>query len=198
MKALSISAVLMASLLATVPAMSQTPTCPVAGNATMGCNTTIVINPSGTLTIAAGPSATPYDGSDDNLVGILNNSGATVNAILLSGHGVDGGIFSFDGDGVDDYLSPAISPNAMDTSSGGYGGPLSYFTNLSATVVADDTGMVNFIGGLADGAQTYFSLEDSFAEAVITPGPVGTSVTPEPSTLLLLGIAGEVKRRMAA
>lgn len=36
MKALSISAVLMASLLATVPAMSQTPTCPVAGNATMG------------------------------------------------------------------------------------------------------------------------------------------------------------------
>ncbi len=197
MKVLNLNALLMATALATVPALGQTPTCPAAGSAT-GCNTTIVINPGGTLTIAAGPGVTPYDGSDDDLVGILNNSGATVNAIALSGSGSAGGIFSFDGDGVDSYLTPAISPNPMDASSGGYGGPLSYFTNISA---AQDSGMVNFIGGLASGAQTFFSLENSLGQAVITPG--GPSVTPEPGTLLLLGtgvlgLAGQIKRRFLA
>ena len=185
---------------AIVSASAQTPTCPMA-NAASGCNTTIVINPNGSLTVAAGSGSVPYDGSDDNLVGILNNSGSKVNSITLSGYGADGGIFAFDGDGIDGYLGIAV--NSMDASSGGYGGPVSYFTNLSQTVVPYDTGNVNFIGGLANGAQTYFSLEDSFTEAVITPTPVSPgapSSVPEPNTLLLLGtgalgIAGTLRRR---
>lgn len=198
MKTLQFSAVLLAGALASAVALAQTPTCPAYGSAS-GCNTNIVVNADGSLSITAGPGATPYDGSDDNLVGILNNSGHTVNSIHLSGFGADGGIFEFDGDGVDAFGAPG---NAQDDS--GYGGPLSYFSNITSVIGTDSDGDVNFIGGLANGAQTYFSLEDTFAEAPITPTPVGggggTSVTPEPSTFVLLGtgalgIAGSLRRR---
>ena len=174
---------------------AATPTCPAAGNATSGCNTTIVINSDNSLTIAAGPSATPYDGSDDNLVGILNNSGHTVQSISLTGFGAAGGLFGFDGDGIDGYVG--IGQNSKDSSYGGYGGPLSYFTNITNVGGTDATGDVNFIGGLKNGKQTYFSLEDSFSEA--PPTPVGA--TPEPASLALLGTGalgavGAIRRRV--
>lgn len=196
MKGLKICAVLLAGAFASASAVAQVPTCPAGGSATLGCNSTIVIGPGGTLTIAAGPSGTPYDGSDDNLVGILNNSGGTVTSIGLSGSGNGGGLFAFDGDGIDGYITGS---NTTDLS--GYGGPLAYFSNISTDLT---TGDVNFIGGLADGAATYFSLESSIGSSTITPGPVngggGGAVTPEPSTFVLLGtgalsLAGGLRRR---
>ena len=190
MKVLKSSALLLAGVLASASALAQ---CPTAGQAT-GCDTTITINPGGGLTITPIAGSTPYDGSDDNLVGITNTSGATVNSISLSGSGNGGGLFAFDGDGIDGYVG--ISNNAMDST--GYGGPLAYFTNISSDLT---TGDVDFINGLANGAFTYFSLESEATTAVINPGGGGGgAVTPEPSTLVLMGtgalsLAGGIRRR---
>ena len=38
----------------------------------------------------------PYDGGDDALVGIVNNSGKTLTSLKLSGAGNGGGVFAFD------------------------------------------------------------------------------------------------------
>ena len=142
MKGLRFCALLTAGALVSATAFAVAPpTCPSGGSATMGCNSTIIINSDGSLTIATGPSAIPYDGDDDNLVGILNNSGHTVNSIHLSGQGNGGGLFAFDSDGIDLFIPGG---NVMDGT--GYGGPQSFFPNISSTNVFADTGDVNFIG----------------------------------------------------
>ena len=193
MKGLKLCAVLLAGAFTSAAAIGQS--CPAAGSAP-GCDSTIVINPNGSLTITAVPGSTPYDGNDDNLVGILNSSGHSVSSINLMGSGNGGGLFAFDGDGIDGYTAGS---NTTDTT--GYGGPLAFFTNITTTSVLDDTGTVNFInGGLANGSSTYFSLESDASGATIIGGGGGGSVTPEPSTFVLLGtgvlgVAGTLRRR---
>ncbi len=79
------------------------------GFATLGCNLVITLNSGGTGSVALGPSSglgTPnkntFDGSDDVLVGLINNSGQTVNSVKLTSNLT---IFGFDGDGIQ------INPN---------------------------------------------------------------------------------------
>ena len=173
----------LALLLSLIPALSSMARavgiCPAFG-AAAGCNEVITINPDGSFTVTGMPAnGTNYDGSDDALVGIVNNSAYSVSSITLNGNGVD--IFGFDGDGVDTYGAPG---NTVDTT--GYGGPDTYFTNISNNYT---TGTVDFITALAaNGGNTYFSLEESFnATTPVTPGPGPSSVIPEPGSLLLLG-----------
>jgi hypothetical protein len=139
-----------------------------------------VINPSGPVSILTDGTQGPYDGVEDTLIGVLNNSSAVIPSIPLSG---TGDVFGFDGDGVCDpnntnvsfspgppgaFAGPGSGPctgNTLDTSDGGYGGPISYFTGING---ANTSGTVNFEGGLATGASTFFSLEGVITGANLT------------------------------
>jgi len=133
------------------------------------CNLVITFNPNGSVT-TSGPGGN-YDFSEDALVGVVNNSGHVINSFAISGSF----IFGFDGDGINRYLG--IPNNAMDTT-GNYGGPQAWFN-----ITDVNSGIVNFIGGIANGATAFFSLEESIN---IDEPPVIGGV-PEPATLALFG-----------
>jgi hypothetical protein len=120
--------------------------CPSVGLDTGGCQIVIVINPDGSPTIFTnpGPNSGPFDGQEDSLVGVQNNSGQTISAIPLTGTN----IFAFDGDGLCTFITCSW-PNPTS-----YEGP-----GTSFTITDVSNGAVNFTGGLADQASTYFSLE---------------------------------------
>jgi hypothetical protein len=145
------------------------------------CNLVITFNPNGSIT-TSGPGGN-YDGSEDALIGVINNSGHSISSFNISGSF----IFGFDGDGIGAFIG---MNNANDPS--GYGGPYAWFTNI----VGYDNGTVNFEGGIANGASSFFSLEEAID---IAHPPVITGV-PEPATLMLFGIglagvAGRFRRK---
>lgn len=152
--------------------------CPAIGNDS-GCAFLIILNNAGPAQIVANPNVGPYDGHNDSLVGIVNNSGATVNSVALAS---TKDIFAFDGDGIcatdthgallyswsgtgqtTEGASDCPFQPAVATSAGydgfDYAGPNTSFSNFSS---ADDyhSGNVNFPDGLANGASTYFSLQN--------------------------------------
>jgi hypothetical protein len=188
MKVLGLAAAIAISL--SIPSVASAASlCPAYGIAS-DCNIVLTIGPGGTLTTSAGASvSSTYDGADDVLIGVINNSGVSVSSLYLSAPGID--IFGFDGDGIDTYGAPT---DPSDTS--GYGGPDSYFSNISSGY---DSGTVNFSTALGpNGGFTYFSLEDAITYNQLSGG---TSSTPEPSTLLMLGtgaagIIGSFRRRI--
>ena len=131
-----------ASDIATVPDFSV---CPPVGLDTSGCGIVIVINANGLPTIYDNPDSGPYDGTDDTLVGVQNNSGQSIASLPIAGED----IFGFDGDGLCTFVA-CDYPNPTT-----YEGP-----NTSFTIVDDSDGSVDFTGGLAAGASAYFSLEN--------------------------------------
>ena len=175
----------------------------------------ITLNPggSGTLTVTG---QGPYDGVEDTYIGLENNSGATVNSIVISGPNISGGtsIFGFDGDGIGAPVAGVYTgtgthqygtPNASDATGpcigtfctgGGYGGPRGYFSGL-IDGSPNDSGTFNIVGGLADGDFTWFSLEGPLTDASFTVR-VGAT-TPLPAALPLfasgLGVLGVVASR---
>ncbi len=113
-----------------------------------GCGVTITIGgSSGHLTAQLSGDGTangnPYDHSEDILVGVVNNSTATVGAIVLNGSGA----FAFDGDG------PSGGPDPGD-----YQGPTNTFVGISSD---QSTGKVLFTTPLAAGSSTWFALENT-------------------------------------
>lgn len=63
--------------------------CPAIGLSS-SCSILITINPNGSLTFKSDPSVQPFDGEEDVLVGVFNNSGASVFGISLSGDNIFG------------------------------------------------------------------------------------------------------------
>jgi hypothetical protein len=140
-----------------------------------GCNTIITFNSNGSVTTTI-PNSAPYDGVEDTLVGVVNNTGSVITSFNLSGSG----LFGFDGDGAcdgaGDYESIANCTGATDPN--GYGGPGVTFTNFTA-----NAGTVNFAPGIAaNGGVAWFSLEEPpTLNIIVTPR------VPEPTTLVLFG-----------
>ena len=166
--------------------------CPAAGNDT-DCQTGITLNPGNTAVIANGLNNGTYDGVEDTLLGVVNNSGGVVHNIGLSGTG----IFGFDADGVCTYIACGGSfsgtPGAPSGPNIGTGwiDPTSYAGTTSAgglesfTIIDLNDGILNFAGGgLLPGQTAWFSLEEDVSGANFTVTGVNT---PEPATLALLG-----------
>jgi hypothetical protein len=118
-------------------------------------------------------NANPYDGTEDTLFGIVNNSGGTLNSIFLSSPDTTfGGIFNFDFDGP-----CAFNPADCFGSEGrtGYEGPNNTFTSISANKTS---GTVNFTTPILSGGSTWFALEGTPASLGQTIQPGGTYVYP--------------------
>ena len=147
--------------------------CPAVGVAT-DCGVQINVGAGNALTITNGPAGNnnPYDGVEDTLVGVTNNSGATINSISLTS---TTNAFFFDGDGACSFMGGG------GCGATGYEGPNVTFNTAGVDGAGNGTLVVNFTGGLSDGSSLWFSLEGS-PSSIITGGS-----TPEPASLVLLG-----------
>ena len=83
-------------------------------------------DPGGSFSTAV-PNPNPYDGSDDNLVGIINNSGSTITSLSFVGSGIGGGLFAFDGDGL------SLTSQLTRCDPTGYGGRVSTTANFNTS-----------------------------------------------------------------
>jgi cutinase len=157
--------------------------CPAIG-AAPSCEILLDVNANRSIQVLGDSSVGPYDGSDDTLVGVVNNSSSAVQAITVSGP--SSGLAGFDGDGICTYATGGITGGSgpgfngdsycdaqqlSGTDPEDYEGPDNTFTLDPKSL--DDV-EVDFNGkGLAPGQYTYFSLEGSLTAAAIT-SQVGT------------------------
>jgi hypothetical protein len=159
--------------------------CPAVGQASAGCDLVITFNADGSITTTAGASAGlaggTYDGTEDTLIGVVNNSGNVITSFNLSS---TQDIFGFDGDGIDGYNSDGVTKLTGNPDTSGYGGPDAYFTNITSNDGVN-TGTVNFMNGIAATNGTdYFSLE----EAISVDQAPNVTPAPEPATMAILGV----------
>jgi hypothetical protein len=178
--------------------------CPAVGLNT-GCRLLIVINADGSVVVLVDSNqSTTYDGSEDTLIGVQNNSNAFVQSLDLTS-ALDA--FGFDEDGICDLgtdptfpSAPGCSQSTVTDSAGnpafgptGYEGPFTSFTNVSTD---GTSGTVNFTNppssggagcgfatpqpGLAPGASAYFGLEEevSGSDLSLANQPVVTPCPP--------------------
>jgi len=193
-----------ASATTTVPPFTECPavgyglTCALVVNVT-NTGTQILSDPTGG-TKPNDPVLGAYDGVEDTLIGLVNDSTAPVSMVNLSSTLT---AFAFDDDGVcqdpnsTSHLAGPVPPcgstivmgtnydngrypdkdNTIDKT--GYGGPDGYFTNISPNL---KTGTINFITAIPPGGTTYFSLEEKLTASVfcqdsITLSPLTSSYT---------------------
>ena len=144
--------------------------------------------------------ANTYDGVEDTLIGVVNNSSTSLSSMVLSSNSKQ--LFGFDNDGIcQDRNStsglpglggtgstvPHCGPNTSGSGqfvnynnikdSTGYGGPNAWFTNISSDF---KTGTVNFITPIPPGGTGYFSLEQpldipDFCQDTITLTPASVT-----------------------
>jgi hypothetical protein len=163
----------------------------------------------GTTFSVSGPSGEgPYDGVEDTLFGVQNNSSAPLFSIALSGTN----IFGFDGDGIDAFNGTGAPPGSPGptgyegwTSTSSTWGPAGNTTADAVffTISTLDSGTVNFSGaGVVPGGSAYFALEEHITSLNCTGSGCSVGGVPDTgSTLAYLGIACAVglglKRRLS-
>ncbi|HTZ09115.1 MAG TPA: hypothetical protein VMB72_08585 [Acidimicrobiales bacterium] len=163
--------------------------CPAIGDDT-SCGLLVDITPSG-IQVLGDATQGPYDGADDTLVGVLNQSTAPVSDLSLSSSTEN--IFGFDGDGIcsGGYgtwgPAPASSTVSSDTGSAGcaydgdmttYAGPDTSFSDYSSDGATATSGTVNFPTPLGAGQSTYFSLEEALTtSSILPPTSIATSLS---------------------
>jgi hypothetical protein len=197
-----------AALLAGVLVCVETPwaatICPGVGIIGAGCNEIITLNANGTVTISEGAyPGTPYDGSDDQIVGVVNNTTKPAFGVVITGPGIG----EFDGDGPWSYqiggygsdtgcmtagtqINPCLTPSVVAATGAGsdfgdpsdYSGPNNIFSDFASLNSVTDT----FASPLAPGGSTYFGLEEA---PTIPPSIIPHPTTAEPSSIALMGSA---------
>jgi len=168
------------------------------------CNVELILDAGGTLNTVVVDSTHPYDGSEDQLVGVINEDpNANISSIGLTGSG----IFGLDGDGICTYQSASTpsgilgyctSSQVAGTDPQDYQGPDNTFAVTNA-----NSGTVNFSSAITDASgtgiagtpnnSTFFSLEEAPSQTGFGSTSVGTTpinATPEPGSLALLGTVG--------
>jgi len=159
------------------------------GRANQGCTILITLNADGSVTITDPNPAVSFDhGNDDNMIGVVNNTGRAITSLQLSSATV--AIFSFDGDGLcgpPGWIFSALAPIpncASATDPSGYAP-----AGITYTVTNPHLGIVNFgNGGIPPGSTAFFSLEGGNLLAVLQvkiPDPVLVLRKLGPATMAL-------------
>jgi RHS repeat-associated protein len=149
------------------PLAAATPTapfteCPPVGVDT-GCALLVDVTDSG-VTILQDASQGPYDGVEDTLIGVSNQSSKDLGHLSL---GSNTDMFGFDGDGICSF-EYVIDPGCPFGPTG-YEGPGTSFGEIS---IDTSSGVVNFSPPVAPGGTRYFSLEEPLsASTVVSGGP---------------------------
>jgi Prealbumin-like fold domain len=173
----------------TATSASAATVCPAVGQAT-DCGVFITINSDGSFTVTEPGNGNPYDGTEDTLIGVVNNAAGPLDSLTLSGPD----IFGFDGDGVCTYATGGASggsgfagdsycsTNANGASSTDGTDPFDYSgPGNSFTVTDSDDGVVNFNTPVPPGGSAFFSLEGAL-DCTNTDVPC---VTVPPGTLTI-------------
>jgi hypothetical protein len=172
------------------------PICPTTANDSTGADATgcgVLINYTGTGGTVTLTGTGPYDGSEDETVGLMNNSGKALTSLTLSS---TSGAFGFDGDGIQSYSSN----NGVAIPTGGatgYEGPNMTFNLAGVDPSGNGTMIINFTTALANGGTSYFSLEGppSLGFSVGANSPEPASMAMLASGILALGVVGLRRRR---
>jgi hypothetical protein len=159
----------------------------------LSCAVLLVINADGSVTTVFDATQGPFDGVEDTLIGIQNNSTSTVSSVNLVSPGPPPG-FGFDGDGLCSGIMSGPSSTVGNSGPGtffpppagcpfgptGYEGKDTSFSNISLLA---DSGTVNFrAGGLKSGDSAYWSLEGKISAATPFFVPVATTLVVTPAT----------------
>jgi hypothetical protein len=155
--------------------------------AATGCNVVITINADRSATVTV-MDPTPYEFSEDVLVGVVNHSSSNLPSITLSGTG----IFDLDSDGICTFTfvgSGYCTPSQVaGTDPQDYYGP-----NTTFAITSVNNGTVNFTTPIAAGGSAYFSLDGlpsaSLVVAVAPPGTPAAMGTPALSVGAMLVLA---------
>ena len=160
------------------------PQCPPVCN-NQGCSQLIVVNHDGSVVVKVDQSApqSGYDGVEDTLVGLQNNSSRSVASINLASPSAT--IFAFDLDGLCSpsnwpsapAVTPANCPGPQGFGPTGYEGPNNTFTNISPNSL---TGTVSFTSPIPPGGSTYWGLEEALQSGQLLSGAGGAPITSAP------------------
>ena len=159
----------------TVP-VAPFPECPAIG-ADTSCAVLLVINSDLSVSVYNDGSQGPFDGTEDTLIGIINESKTAVHAITAYG---PTDLFGFDGDGICSGVygtwsqAPATTTVAGDegsagcpyaaTGATGYEGP---DTSFITDPTSSGDGVIDFPNTLPASESTYFSLELAVTSATL-------------------------------
>ena len=175
----------LASHVRTASATPPTPPftqCPAVGLDT-SCAVLIVFNSDGSRTTLVDPTQLPFDGIEDTLVGVQNNSSLPVSSLALTGPD----IFGFDFDGLcASFPQPGGCPYDSTTYAGrdtaGSVANTGSGNGNTFTVIDSNTGTVNWSSPIPVGGSAYFSLEGPTSSVVPPTTPIVTFVTLSPVT----------------
>jgi hypothetical protein len=129
----------------------------------------IYIDASGAAGVAGDPTQGPYDSVEDTLIGVQNNSRASITSLPLAAT-TGKALFGFDGDGLCSTFN-GLQLVGCPFGPTGYEGPGVTFTNISADLTS---GTVHFSPAVPPGGHSYFSLEEALATVPpfdLNPGP---------------------------